>query len=427
MRKFKKLVIILFMTLLTINVSAKEKTGFMSNIKQLKEISDVMDLVKENFVGEKKIDKKILMQGALRGMIESLEDSHSNYFSKDGMEDLENQINGEYTGVGMIIRKYSNEPVTVELLIEGTPAFKAGIRPNDKIMKIDNESTYNMQLEDASKKLKGKAGTKVKLLIYREKEKKEKEVVLKRANIKLENVKSKMLNNKIGYIKLTQFGTDVDLQISKRLEKLQNSGMEGLIFDLRNNPGGKIDQAIKIGSMFIKKGIIVSERPKKGKEIFSEREGKYYGDFPLIILINEGSASASEIVSGAVRDYKRGILLGEKSYGKGSVQVLIPLPDGDGIKVTIAKYYTPNGENINGKGIEPDIKVEEKDDYLFYDGLITNINEKSQEKSKEKLLKNAVGEKEAKDLIARKDKQLKAAEKQMLKMVKDYKNKKNKK
>lgn len=424
MKKFKKLVIVLFMTLLTVNISAKEKTGFMSNIKQLKEISDIMDIVQENFVGDKEIDKEILMQGALRGMIESLEDAHSNYFSKDGMEDLENQINGEYTGVGMIIRKYSNEPVTVELLIEGTPAFKAGIRPNDKIMKIDGESTYNMELEDASKKLKGKVGTSVKLMIYREKEKKEKEVVLKRANIKLENVKSKMLDNKIGYIKLTQFGTDVDLQVAKSLEKLQESGMEGLIFDLRNNPGGKIDQAIKIGSMFIKEGVIVSERPKKGKEMFSEREGKYYGDFPLIILINEGSASASEIVSGAVRDYKRGLLLGEKSYGKGSVQVLMPLPDGDGIKLTIAKYYTPNGENINGIGIEPDIKVEEKDDYLFYDGLITNINEKSQEKSKEKLLKNSVGEKEAKDLISREDKQLKAAEKQMLKMVKDYKNKK---
>lgn len=424
MKKVKKLVIVVVMTLLTVNISAKEKTGFMSNIKQLKEISDIMDIVQENFVGDKEINKEILMQGALRGMIESLEDAHSNYFSKDGMEDLENQINGEYTGVGMIIRKYSNEPVTVELLIEGTPAFKAGIRPNDKIMKIDGESTYNMELEDASKKLKGKVGTNVKLMIYREKEKKEKEVVLKRANIKLENVKSKILDNKIGYIKLTQFGTDVDLQVAKSLEKLQESGMEGLIFDLRNNPGGKIDQAIKIGSMFIKEGVIVSERPKKGKEMFSEREGKYYGDFPLIILINEGSASASEIVSGAVRDYKRGLLLGEKSYGKGSVQVLMPLPDGDGIKLTIAKYYTPNGENINGIGIEPDIKVEEKDDYLFYDGLITNINEKSQEKSKEKLLKSSVGEKEAEDLISREDKQLKAAEKQMIKMVKDYKNKK---
>ncbi|MDP0489149.1 MAG: S41 family peptidase [Fusobacterium sp. JB020] len=427
MRKLKKLLVVLIMGLITVNISAKEKTGFMSNVKQLKEISDIMDIITENFVGEKKINKTILMQGALKGMIESLEDPHSNYFSKDGMEDLEDKISGEYTGVGMIIRKHSNEPVTVELLIEGTPAFKAGIRPNDKIIKIDNESTYNMELEDASKKLKGKVGTSVKLLIYREKEKKEKEVILKRANIKLENVRSKMLTNKVGYIKLTQFGADVDLQVSKSLEKLQNQGMQGLIFDLRNNPGGRIDQAIKIGSMFIKKGIIVSERPKKGKEIFSEREGKYYGDFPLIILINEGSASASEIVSGAVRDYKRGVLLGEKSYGKGSVQVLMPLPDGDGIKLTIAKYYTPKGENINGKGIEPDIKVEEEDDFLFYDGIITNINEKSQEKSKEKLLKDAVGEKEAKDLISKEDKQLKAAEKEILKMIKNYKNKKNKK
>ena len=215
----------------------------------------------------------------------------------------------------------------------------------------------------------------------------------------------------------------MDIQIKERLEKLLKEGMQGLIFDLRNNPGGRIDQAIKIGSMFIEKGVIVSERPKNEKEKISYREGKYYGDFPLIILINEGSASASEIVSGAVRDHKRGKLLGEKSYGKGSVQVLLPLPDEDGLKLTIAKYYTPNGENIHGKGIKPDIVVEEKDDYLFYDGLITNVDEKEQEKSKEKLLKKALGEKKADTLIKKEDKQLKAAEKEILKMIK-IKNKK---
>lgn len=421
MTKLKKVMVVLAIIFISSNVFAEEKTGFMSNLKQLKEISDVMDIISEDFVGDKELDKTILMQGALKGMIEALEDPHSNYFSKEGMKDLEEKISGEYTGVGMIIRKNSNEPVIVELLIEGTPAFKAGIRPNDKIIKIDDESTYTMELEDASRKLKGKVNTKVKVLIYRDSEKKEKEVTLTRANIKLENVKSRMLEDKIGYIKLTQFAADVDLQVKKELEKLQKEGMKGLIFDLRNNPGGRIDQAIKIGSMFVKEDIIVSEKPKNGEEIFSKREGKYYGDFPLIILINEGSASASEIVSGAVRDYKRGILLGEKSYGKGSVQALIPLPDEDGIKLTIAKYYTPSGENINGKGIEPDIKVEEKNDFLFYDGLITNINEEEKEKNREKLLKDAVGEEEAKDLISKEDKQLKAATEEMLKLIKKRK------
>ena len=228
-----------------------------------------------------------------------------------------------------------------------------------------------------------------------------------------------MLNNKIGYIKLTQFGDDVDVQVAKSLEKLQKDGMKGLIFDLRNNPGGRIDQAIKIGSMFIDKGVIVSERTKDGKETVNMREGKYYGDFPLVILINEGSASASEIVAGAVRDYKRGLLVGEKSFGKGSVQVLLPLPDGDGIKLTIAKYYTPKGENIHGKGIKPDIIIEEDEDYLFYDGLVTNINEKEQAESKKRILNDVVGKEEAEKLAKKQDKQLQQAEAAIASMLKE--------
>lgn len=423
--KLKKLLIIISITSISTNIFAnEEKIGFMNNIKQLKEISDVMDIIQENFVGEKKIDKTILMQGALKGMIDSLEDPHSNYFSKKGMEELEGKIKGEYSGVGMIIRKGANEPVTVELLIEGSPAFNAGIRPNDKILYIEDKSTYDIELEEASRLLKGKSGTKVKLKLYRESEKKEREITLIRADIKLENVRSKMLDGNVGYIKLTQFAEDVDLEVKRELEKLLSQGMEGLILDLRNNPGGIIGQAIKISSMFIEEGVIVSERPKKGKEIFFYREGKYYGDFPLVILINEGSASASEIVSGAIRDYKRGLLIGEKSFGKGSVQVVLPLPDEDGIKLTIAKYYTPKGENIHGKGIKPDIVVEEDEDYLFYDGFITNVNDKDQEASKEKLLTSVVGKEKAEKLIKKEDKQLKTAEAAVISMIKERKDKK---
>lgn len=423
--KLKKLLVIISIISVSTNILAtEEKVGFMNNIKQLKEISDVMDIIQENFVGDKKIDKTILMQGALKGMIDSLEDPHSNYFSKKGMEDLEGKMKGEYSGVGMIIRKGANEPVTVELLIEGSPAFNAGIRPNDKILYIEDKSTYDIELEEASRLLKGKTGTKVKLKIYRESEKKERELTLTRADIKLENVRSKMLDGKVGYIKLTQFAEDVDIEVKRELEKLLSQGMEGLILDLRNNPGGIIGQAIKISSMFIKEGVIVSERPKKGKEIFSYREGKYYGDFPLVILINEGSASASEIVSGAIRDYKRGLLIGEKSFGKGSVQVVLPLPDEDGIKLTIAKYYTPKGENIHGKGITPDIVVEENEDYLFYDGFITNVNDKDKEASKEKLLTSVVGKEKAEKLIKKEDKQLKTAEAAVISMIKERKTKK---
>ncbi len=427
MKNLKIFVAAAVIALTPLSISAKEKevkTGFMNNVKELKEISDIMDIIQENFVGDKKLDKTILMQGAVKGMMETLDDPHSNYFSKDGMEDLEGKIKGEYSGVGMIIRKSAGEPVMVELLIEGTPAFKAGIRPKDKLMAIDGKQTYNMDLEEASKMLKGKSGTKVKVQIYRETEKKSKEITLKRETIKLENVSSKMLPNKIGYIKLTQFGDDVDVQVAKSLEKLQSEGMKGLIFDLRNNPGGRIDQALKICSMFIPEGVIVSERPKNGPETFNMREGKYYGDFPLVVLINEGSASASEIVAGAVRDYKRGKLVGEKSFGKGSVQVLLPLPDGDGIKLTIAKYYTPKGENIHGKGITPDIVVEEDEDYLFYDGLVTNIDEKEQAESKKRILDDVVGKEKAETLVKKTDKQLQTAEAAIMSMLKEKESKK---
>ena len=427
MKNLKIFVAAAVIALTPLSISAKEKevkTGFMNNVKELKEISDIMDIIQENFVGDKKLDKTILMQGAVKGMMETLDDPHSNYFSKDGMEDLEGKIKGEYSGVGMIIRKSAGEPVMVELLIEGTPAFKAGIRPKDKLMAIDGKQTYNMDLEEASKMLKGKSGTKVKVQIYRETEKKSKEITLKRETIKLENVSSKMLPNKIGYIKLTQFGDDVDVQVAKSLEKLQSEGMKGLIFDLRNNPGGRIVQAVKICSMFIPEGVIVSERPKNGPETFNMREGKYYGDFRLVVLINEGSASASEIVAGAVRDYKRGKLVGEKSFGKGSVQVLLPLPDGDGIKLTIAKYYTPKGENIHGKGITPDIVVEEDEDYLFYDGLVTNIDEKEQAESKKRILDDVVGKEKAETLVKKTDKQLQTAEAAIMSMLKEKESKK---
>ena len=194
-------------------------------------------------------------------------------------------------------------------------------------------------------------------------------------------------------------------------------GAKGIIFDLRSNPGGSLGQAVKISSMFIPEGKIVSTKGKTGEEEIAYREGKYFGNFPLIVLINEGSASASEIVSGAIKDYKRGILIGEKSFGKGSVQTLLPLPDGDGIKLTIAKYYTPSGVSIHGKGINPDILVEEKDDFLFFDGFVTNVNEAETKESRNKIIKEVKGEEEAKKIISKGDIQLDKAVEEMNKLL----------
>ncbi|WP_338967595.1 S41 family peptidase [Fusobacterium nucleatum] len=434
----KKAAAILMIAISSLSFTEDDRTGFLSNMRELKEISDIMDVIQDSYVEnanaqkykEEKnknsarkntgVTKKSLMQGALRGMMESLDDPHSVYFTKEEMRSFQEDIKGKYVGVGMVIQKKVGEPLTVVSPIEDGPAYKVGIKPKDKVIEIDGESTYNLTSEEASKRLKGKANTIVKVKVFREVNKMTKVFELKRETIELKYVKSKMLDDGIGYLRLTQFGDNVYPDMKKALEDLQAKGMKGLIFDLRSNPGGELGQSIKIASMFIEKGKIVSTRQKKGEESVYTREGKYFGNFPMVVLINGGSASASEIVSGALKDHKRATLIGEKTFGKGSVQTLLPLPDGDGIKITIAKYYTPNGISIDGTGIEPDTKIEDKDYYLISDGAITNIDENQQKENKKEIIKEVKGEKVAKEVDTHKDIQLEAA----IKAIKGMTNKK---
>lgn len=421
-----------------------DRTGFLFNLRELKEISDIMDLIQDSYVENanahkkkeeknknkieenkkgtkenkkdieankeprkpKDVTKKSLMQGAIKGMLESLDDPHSSYFTKEELKSFQEDIKGKYVGVGMVIQKKVNEPLLVVSPIEDGPAYKVGIKPKDKITEIDGESTYTLTSEECTKRLKGKANTTVKVKVFREINNTTKVFELKREVIELKYVKSKMLDNEIGYLRLTQFGDNVYGDMKKSLENLQAKGMKALVLDLRSNPGGELSQSIKIASMFIDKGRIVSTKQKAAKEKIYQREGKYFGDFPLVVLINGGSASASEIVSGALKDHKRAVLVGEKTFGKGSVQTLLPLPDGDGIKITIAKYYTPSGETIDGTGIEPDTKVEDKDYYLISDSTITNVDEKEQKESKKELIKTVKGEKAAEEVDKHKDIQL---------------------
>lgn len=409
---FKNKVIVLLFSMIVFSncFSANEdKSGFLSNIRELKELSDIMDILNENYVGEKKIDKKILLQGAVKGMLESLDDPHSNYFTKAELESFKEDLKGTYVGVGMVVQKRVNEPLTVVSPIEDGPAFKVGVKPKDKIIAIDGEATYKLTSEESVKKLKGEPNTKVKVTVYRESTKETKDIEIERTIVELKYVKHRMLDDKIGYLRLTQFGENVYPDVKKAMEDLQKNNMKALVFDLRSNPGGALDQAIKISSMFLKEGRVVSVKSKEGTEQVSNREGKYYGDFPLVILINGGSASASEIVSGAIKDNKRGILVGEKSFGKGSVQTLIPLPDGDGMKLTIAKYYTPSGISIHGKGIEPDVVVEEKEGYMLFDSMVTNIDETETKENKKEIIKEIKGEEAAEKYAQHKDVQLDTA------------------
>ena len=426
----RKAAAVLMLVISGLSFAEDDRTGFLSNMRELKEISDIMDVIQDSYVEnanahknkeEKnkktpqdaqkntKVTKKSLMQGALKGMMESLDDPHSVYFTSEELRSFQEDIKGKYVGVGMVIQKKVGEPLTVVSPIEDGPAYKVGIKPKDQIVEIDGESTYNLTSEEASKRLKGKANTTVKVKVYREANKLTKVFELKRETIELKYVKSKMLEGGIGYLRLTQFGDNVYPDMKKALEGLQAKGMKALILDLRSNPGGELGQSIKIASMFIEKGKIVSTRQKKGEETVYSREGKYFGNFPMVVLINGGSASASEIVSGALKDYKRATLIREKTFGKGSVQTLLPLPDGDGIKITIAKYYTPNGISIDGTGIEPDKKVEDKDYYLISDGTITNIDENQQKENKKEIIKEFKGEKAAKEVDTHKDIQLEAA------------------
>ena len=336
----KKAAAILMIAISSLSFSEDDRTGFLSNMRELKEISDIMDIIQDSYVEnanaqkikEEKnkntnqknteVTKKSLMQGALRGMMESLDDPHSVYFTKEEMRSFQEDIKGKYVGVGMVIQKKVGEPLTVVSPIEDGPAYKVGIKPKDQVIEIDGESTYNLTSEEASKRLKGKANTTVKVKVYREVNKMTKVFELKRETIELKYVKSKMLEGGIGYLRLTQFGDNVYPDMKKALEDLQSKGMKGLILDLRSNPGGELGQSIKIASMFIEKGKIVSTRQKKGEESIYTREGKYFGDFPMVVLINGGSASASEIVSGALKDHKRATPvsythLGETSASEG--------------------------------------------------------------------------------------------------------------
>lgn len=359
-------------TVKTENVEKAYQIGMMDKVDDYKKLTYIMDTLMLNFVGEKELTKDELFHGAIRGMMEALDDPHSTYFSEEELKSFTEDIKGEYAGVGMVVSK-RDKVLTVVSPIEDTPAYKAGMKPQDKIVEIAGVSTFELTLEECVDKLKGKAGTSIKVKVARKGVDDLLNITLTRALIKLKYVKYSMMENDIGYLRLTQFGENISQDIKKALEDLNSQNMKGLVFDLRSNPGGLLSEAVRVSSFFTEKDPIVTIKDKSGKVETHNHIGKALTNVPMVILINGGSASASEIVAGAIRDHKRGVLIGEKSFGKGSVQNSIPLQDGDAIKLTIAKYYTPSGESIHKKGINPDIEVKEEEYYEIFDGYVTNV------------------------------------------------------
>lgn len=333
------------------NLSAKGAETY----KGLKLFSDVIELVENNYVDP--VDSKELIEKAIQGMVHGL-DPHSSLLSPDDFKELQIDTQGEFTGIGVSITMKDGF-VTVISPIEGTPAYKAGIKAGDRIIRVNGKVTGD--LRQAVKMIRGPKGTEVVVTIAREEVKKPIDFKIIRDIIPVESIKATVLKPGYGYIWITNFRENTTDDLVLELEKLESDKMplKGLILDLRDNPGGLLNQAIEVSDLFIEKGTILSikGREEKNTQTYKATKNKVKRNYPIVLLINGGSASASEIVAGALQDQKRALILGTSSFGKGSVQSVEKLRDGYGLKLTIARYYTPSGRSIQAKGIQPDIIV----------------------------------------------------------------------
>lgn len=354
-------VIVVFLTILIISSqrrSMAEAGG--SDYESIELFTDVMAIIKKSYVEE--VDTKKLVYGAINGMLSSL-DPHSSFMSPDVYKEMKIDTKGTFGGLGIEIT-VKDGVLTVISPIEDTPAFKAGVKPGDMILKIDDKFTKDLNINDAVKRMRGQKGSKVTLTIMREGFDKPKEFQLTRDIIQVKSVRFDLMNGGYGYVRITQFQEKTDDDLSKALKSMkeENKGeLKGLVLDLRNDPGGLLDQAVKVVDHFVQEGkmIVYTEgREKDSKMQFIAKKGGKEPNYPIVVLINGGSASASEIVAGALQDLKRAIILGTQSFGKGSVQTIIPLSDDSGLRLTTARYYTPKGRSIQAKGITPDIVVE---------------------------------------------------------------------
>jgi carboxyl-terminal processing protease len=324
---------------------------------KLKLFGDVLSVIQNSYVEEPSTDN--LIQGAIKGMVQTL-DPHSSYLTPDMLKQVEVETRGAFGGLGIEIG-VKDGMLTIIAPIEDTPAARAGLKAGDVIVKIENDATRDMTINDAVKRMRGEPDTKVTIWIAREEFAEPKAFTLTRAIIKIKSVKAKDMGDGIGYVKLTQFQSDTDSELEKALQEQikTKAGLKGLVLDLRNNPGGLLDQAVKVSDKFVESGLIVytDGRIENQKvKYLAHKEGTYNG-FPIVVLVNAGSASASEIVSGCLQDHGRAIILGTRTFGKASVQTILPLDDGSALRLTTARYYTPNGRSIQAKGIEPDIVV----------------------------------------------------------------------
>lgn len=295
-----------------------------------------------------------LIDGAIDGMVKSLNDPHSNYLSPKMYKTLMEQTEGSFAGIGVVMGMDNEQKIHIVAIMENSPGQKAGLQEGDEILAVDGVPVTQMAFDEVATHVRGQAGTDVVLTIMRDNA--NQDITITRDNIKLKTVGHKMLDNNIGYIQIVSFSEDTANEFNEAYNDLKNQGMKALVLDLRNNPGGLLTTCVEIAKKLVPKGEIVSIVDKQGnKETYSS--SLEAPEYPLVVLINKNSASASEILSGAIQDTKAGTIIGNTSYGKGSVQTILPMFEDDAVKLTIAKYYTPSGRSIDGTGITPDIEI----------------------------------------------------------------------
>jgi len=329
-----------------------------SPYQEIQLLTDVLSIIQKNYVEE--VDLHVLIEGAIKGMTETL-DPHSNFMPPEVYREMKIDTRGEFGGLGIEIT-IRDGLLTIVAPIEDTPADRAGLQSGDQIVRIDGKLTKSLSIMEAVKLMRGPAGSPLKLTIMRDSLEKPQEYEIVREIIQIKSVRARLLDQGIGYVRLTQFQERTAEDLTAALQQLRSESgavLTGLILDLRNNPGGLLDQAVKVSDLFLPSGLIVyTEGREDGSKMrFSAHQQDTEPDYPLVVLIDEGSASASEIVAGALQDHRRAVILGAQSFGKGSVQTIIPMSDGSGLRLTTARYFTPHGTSIQARGITPDIPV----------------------------------------------------------------------
>ena len=383
------------------NISFAEKTQESDDLyKELELFSDTVSIIRSDYVEQP--GSKDLIYGALKGMLSSL-DPYSQFMEPDAYNEMKVETEGEFGGIGIEITIKDNL-LTIISPIDGTPAYEVGLKAGDRIVKIDGEITKDLSLIEAVKKLRGKPGTTVNVTILREIERKLLDFTIARSIIKIDSIKETVLIEPgIGYIRLAEFQEKTHGDLEKSLRALEDKNIKGLILDLRNNPGGLLDASIEVSGEFLGEGkVIVSTKGRIESQnlMFTSKNKNKHLDYPMVILINGGSASASEIVAGALQDNKRGIIVGTKSFGKGSVQTVVPLSDGSAVRLTTSKYFTPSGRCIHKEGIMPDVIVEYKeplttdqqkdDSKAIFDTLFNKEGEEDKEQKKKEDYDNQI-------------------------------------